>query len=378
MLITSWMKFLTSITHIITGLNVGGAERALFNLLTNGLEGPFRNRVISLMGPGHYGPLLVAAGIPVTCLNMSPGRPTPAAVRRLLAACAAAPTDILQGWMIHGNLAATLAQRWGNRHAALAWNVRISLEAGQETKRTTRILTKLGAFLSGRPDAIFYNAQRSQQQYEAIGYHAGLGHYLPNGFDTEKWRPDADTRRKIQQELGLPEDARVIGYVGRGHPEKDLPNLFAAFDKITATHPYATLVAVGRDIAPYAGDRGKVILLGERPDVPDLLRGFDLLCLSSRAEGFPNVIGEAMASGLPCVSTDVGDASAIIGDTGWIAPPRDAVALAACLDHALACSPQNLRERGQRARDRIERDYSITSVVDKYKALYASLAKGTP
>jgi hypothetical protein len=118
---------MANITHIIIGLNVGGAERALFNLLTNGLEGPFRNRVISLMGPGHYGPLLQDAGIPVTCLNMHPGRPTPAAVRRLLAACAAAPTDILQGWMIHGNLAATLAQRWGNRHAAYAWNVRISL-----------------------------------------------------------------------------------------------------------------------------------------------------------------------------------------------------------------------------------------------------------
>lgn len=365
-----------SITHIITGLNVGGAERALYTLLTNGLEGPFRNRVIALMGPGHYGPLLHDAGIPVTCLNMHPGRPTPAALGRLLAACAEAPADILQGWMIHGNLAATLAQRWNNKRAALAWNVRISLEAGQETKRTTRILTKLGAFLSGQSDAIFYNSRRSQQQYEAIGYRVGLGHYLPNGFDTEKWRPDADIRRKIRQELGFPEDARVIGFIGRGHPQKDLPNLFSAFDKIATNHPHATLVAVGRDIAPHAGDRDRVILLGERPDVHDLLRGFDLLCLSSRAEGFPNVVGEAMASGLPCVSTDVGDASAIIGDTGWIAPPRDAVALAACLDQALACSPQELLARGQRARDRIKQDYSITSIVDRYKALYSSLAKG--
>lgn len=366
------------ITHIITGLNVGGAERALYTLLTNGLEGPFRNRVISLMGPGHYGPLLEEAGIPVTCLNMHPGRPTPMAVRRLLAACAEDPADILQGWMVHGNLAATLVQRWSRRHAALVWNVRISLEAIQEAKRTTRILTKLSAWLSSRPAAIFYNARRSQMQYEKIGYRAEIGHYLPNGFNTEKWCPQPDIRRSIRHSLNLPDDALVIGFVGRGHPQKDIPNLISAFDKISAKHPKAVLVAVGRDIEPHLGDRERVILLGERHDVPELMRGFDLLCLSSRTEGFPNVIGEAMASGLACVSTDVGDAKHIIGDTGWVSPPRDASALATCLDQALTCNLQQLQERGVRARNRIERNYSITSVVTEYKALYSSLAKGAP
>ena len=120
---------MTSITHIITGLNVGGAERALHTLLTGGLQGPFDNRVISLMGEGHYGPLLRDAGVPVTCLGMSPGQPSPAAIMRLRRSLRDAPSDIIQGWMYHGNLAASLAARLLPQRPKVAWNVRVSLES---------------------------------------------------------------------------------------------------------------------------------------------------------------------------------------------------------------------------------------------------------
>lgn len=367
---------MTSITHIITGLDVGGAERALFTLLTSGLEGPFRNRVISLMGPGHYGPLLREAGIPVTCLNMRPGRATPGAVRRLLATVREQPCDILQGWLIHGNLAATFARRWANRDAALVWNQRISLEALRQEPRLKRGLIRLEAWLSSVPDTIIYNSARARQQYANHGYADDLALHLPNGFDTDRWSPDQDIRQKIRQEFALPDEAQVIGYVGRGHPQKDLPNLFGAFAKVAQRHSNAILIAVGRELEQYVTPSDRVRLLGQRGDVPDLMRGFDLLCLSSRAEGFPNVIGEAMASGIPCVTTDVGDARDIVGDTGWVAPPRDTDQLAECLDAALACSREELRQRGARARDRIVSDFSITSVVDRYVALYQSVARG--
>jgi glycosyltransferase involved in cell wall biosynthesis len=367
-----------SITHIITGLGAGGAERALHAILTNGLEGPFRNRVISLMGLGHYGPLLKGAGIPVTCLNMRPGRPSPLALVRLLAACSEAPADIIQGWMTHGNLAATLVRATTQRPAALAWNIRWSLEGLAEAKLTTRMLTRLGLWLSDGPQAILYNSARSRQQHAAFGYQDTRAHYMPNGFDTKQWAADPVIRRSVRAEFGFQDTSRVIGFVGRGHAEKDPANLFAAFEQVAAAHPDVTLVAVGRDLDRFATASGRIILPGQRDDIPRLMQAFDVFCLSSRVEGFPNVIGEAMASGLPCVTTDVGDAANIVVDTGWVAAPRDSNALAAALNEALSLPSEALRQRGRAARVRIEQEFSIQAIVSRYAALYENLKRERP
>lgn len=362
-----------SITHVITGLNVGGAERALHTLLTHGLEGPFENHVISLMGLGHYGPLLERAGIPVTCLNMNPGRPSPRALWRLRAAIRAHPPRIIQGWMTHGNLSASLARRLFQPHAAVAWNSRWSLEGLAQASVSTRTLTRLGARLSSGPEAILYNAQRSRRQHAEIGYSELCAHHLPNGFDTGRLQPDARARAAVRAELGLSEVDRVIGFVGRGHTEKDPANLFQAFARVALQNPRAVLVAVGRDLDQFGVPSDRVILTGQRNDVPCLMQGFDLFCLSSRVEGFPNVIGEAMATGVPCVTTDVGDAAAIVGDTGWVVPPLNSDALARALIEAIETPPEELRALGAAARARIEDEFSIASVVAKYIALYERL-----
>lgn len=364
-----------SITHIITGLNVGGAERALHTLLTNGLEGPFRNHVISLMGPGYYGPLLQQAGIPVACLHMRPGRPSLRALWRLRAAIRAHPPRIVQGWMTHGNLSANVARRLFQPRAALAWNIRWSLEGLAQASASTRALTRLGARLSSGPEAILYNAQRSRCQHAEIGYSDERAYHFPNGFDTGRWQPDPAARAAVRAELGLSQTHRVIGFVGRDHPEKDPANLFQAFAWVAAKNPRAVLVAAGRDLDRFGVLPDRVILTGQRNDVPRLMQGFDLFCLSSRVEGFPNVIGEAMATGVPCVTTDVGDAAAIVGGTGWVVPPRNSDALARALIEAIKTPPEELRARGAAARARIEAEFSIASVVAKYIALYERLIK---
>lgn len=361
------------ITHIITGLEVGGAERALYTLLTNGLEGPFRNHVISLMGPGHYGPLLEQAGIPVTCLHMRPGRPSLRALRGLRAACSLRPPALIQGWMTHGNLAASFARRFGQPKAALAWNIRWTLEGLPQARPMTRGLTWLGARLSSGPQAIIYNSQRGREQHAVHGYSDIRALHVPNGFDTTLWATNLDRRNMIRAELGLTPDDRVIGFVGRGHDDKDPENLFRAFEKVAQRHPRAVLVAVGRDLAPLARKSERVILTGQRGDIPRLMQAFDLLCLSSRVEGFPNVIGEAMASGVPSVTTDVGDAGMIVGETGWVVQPRDSDALAQALCAALDVPVARLQAMGQAARARIDADFSIAAIVGRYTALYDRL-----
>jgi len=365
-----------SITHIITGLNVGGAERALHTLLTGGLQGPFDNHVISLMDEGHYGPLLREAGIPVTCLHMSPGRPGLGAVAKLLRSTNAQAPDIVQGWMYHGNLAASLVRRFVAPRAALLWNIRLSLEGKSTTKRSTQWAIRLGARLSGHCDAIIYNSLRSRAQHEADRFSAKKGVFIPNGFDTARWQPVLDAKTALSRMLGLSAQTKIVGFVARAHPQKDLPNLFDAFRRVALIHADCHLVCVGREIeecAPLSLDRSRVTFLGQRSDISTLMSGFDLLCLSSWAEGFPNVIGEAMACGVPCVSTDVGDAAAIVAETGWVVPPRDSAALADALSQGLALSGLERRVRGVAARRRIEQCFSLSSAIGCYEALYSDL-----
>lgn len=364
------------ITHIITGLNVGGAERALHSLLTGGLQGAFENHVVSLMDEGYFAPLLRDAGVPVTCLNMSPGPPTVRAVWRLRQAMRAGSPDIIQGWMYHGNLAASLARRLAGGKAALSWNVRTSLEA-QHMNPSTHWVIWTGAQLSRGPDAIIYNAHRSKSQHVQQGYTPTNGLVIPNGFDAERWHPDPNAKTRLCAELDVPKDAVLIGFVGRGHPQKDIPNLLSAFGIAANSHPSAHLVCVGRGLDDFATDGvdlQRVRFLGQRNEVERLMPSFDILCLSSSSEGFPNVIGEAMACGVPCVTTDVGDAAAIVADTGWTVPPRNSAALAATLSQALAAPEEERRARGTAARARIEARYSLEYAVDQYRTLYERLS----
>jgi glycosyltransferase involved in cell wall biosynthesis len=144
-------------------------------------------------------------------------------------------------------------------------------------------------------------------------------------------------------------------------------------------------VLTGRDVtfdnpvlheAIDAGDlHGRVHLLGERVDMPRVTAALDIATSSSRyGESFPNVIGEAMACGVPCVVTDVGDSAHIVGDTGRVVPIKNAPALAAAWQELLNLSPERRRELGQRGRVRVVAEYSLASVVRQYEALYERLA----
>lgn len=362
-----------SVLHVITGLEVGGAERALYTLLTNGLEGPMRNRVISLTGLGHYGPLLKQAGIPVSALGMTNRGPTLQTMRKFIAATDSEPFNVIQGWMLHGNLSATAAWGWHGRRGALVWNQRNSPNSLDVNSIRKRAIFQLGAWLSNKPASIIYNSSRARDEYVRRGYSGERALSIPNGFDTEAWKPDPEGHARLRRKLGIPDKARIVGYVGRGHPLKDLDTLFSAFDIVARRKSDTYFVTVGREHEKYTSHAPRSHLLGERSDVPDLLQGFDLLCLSSLSEGFPNVIGEAMASGVPVVSTDVGDASKLIGNTGWIVPPRSPRELADRIEWALSIPAQDLRARGEQARTRIKEKYSIDKVVECYASLYNSL-----
>lgn len=363
---------LPRVIHLITGLERGGAERFLYNLISNGLKGQFNNSVISLMAVGYYGKLLKKKKIPVFSLNLNRGQINFSAVKKLRKILIEQKPDIIQGWMYHGNLAALLGYIMVNKKIKLSWTIRLSLEIYSRMKFTTRLAIKLGSYFSRIPDLIIYNSNRSLKQHRAIGYNKKNDFFIPNGFDTNIWKPNKKIRLYLRNKLKISNTTKVIGYVGRGDDQKDIPTLFKAFDKVCKKHPNVILLTIGRNLKQYTTNNKNIIFLGQQSNVEDLMKTFDLLCLSSKAEGFPNVIGEAMATGIPCVTTDVGDAKDIVGKTGWVVPPNDPISLANCMDSALKNSKGQLEKYGNIARKKIINNFSIEGVKNQYISLYNS------
>tara|TARA_B110000027_G_scaffold50434_2_gene55089 strand:+ start:2155 stop:4587 length:2433 start_codon:yes stop_codon:yes gene_type:complete len=366
-------KKIPSVIHLITGLERGGAERFLYNLVSNGLKGQFNNSVISLMTDGYYGNLLKKKNIPVFSLNMERGKINFLAAKKIRKILLDQKPDIIQGWMYHGNLAALLGYVMIGRNVKLSWNIRLSLEIYKRMKLTTRLAIKLGSHLSRIPNLIIYNSYRSLEQHRTIGYNKVSDFSIPNGFDIKVWKPNKKVGLNLRNKLGISNTAKVVGYVGRGDDQKDIPTLFKAFDIVCKKYSNVILLTVGRNLKQYSTSNKNIIFLGQQSNVEDLMKTFDLLCLSSKAEGFPNVIGEAMSTGIPCVTTDVGDAKDIVGNTGWVSPPNDPIALAKCLDSALKKSRRELNEHGKISRKKIVNNFSIDRVKNQYISLYNSI-----
>jgi glycosyltransferase involved in cell wall biosynthesis len=293
---------------------------------------------------------------------------------------------VVQGWMYHGNLAALVGHWLAGSRAALAWNIRQTLyDLGRE-KRLTAAVVRAGALLSRRPTAIVYNSTTSAIQHEQLGYESNRRRLIPNGFDCATFAPSAASRVRMREALGIGEDEVIVGLVSRYHPMKDHMTFVSAIAEVAREYPKARFLMVGRGVrAPAAGimnaiDRAglhsQTIVLDERDDVHNIYSSIDIACSSSAwGEGFSNAIGEAMACATPCVVTDVGDSAAIVGETGMVVPPQDAIALASAIGTLVGSGPERRHELGLRARERILEHFSLPTVVSQYETLYESLAQ---
>ena len=230
-----YKKKIPKVVHIITGLERGGAERFLYNLISNNFNKKIKSSVISLMSEGYYGHLLRKKKIKVFNLNMRRGDINFSAIRKLRKILIKQRPDIIQGWMYHGNLASLVGSFIIKKSPKLSWNIRQGLEIFPEMKLSTRIAIKLGSLFSRIPDLIIYNSIRSLKQHRNIGYSINKDFFIPNGFDTKKWQPNSKTKLKLRKSLGISHDSKIIGYVGRGDDQKDLPTLFKAFDIVSKT-----------------------------------------------------------------------------------------------------------------------------------------------
>ncbi|HLJ28088.1 MAG TPA: glycosyltransferase [Candidatus Angelobacter sp.] len=368
------------ILHVITGLEAHGAETMLFKLLSARSAG-YEAAVVSLAREGELGPRIAALGVPIYSLGLRGALPNPAAALALRRITRSVRPQLIQGWMPHGNLMASLAGAFAREYAPVLWNVRMSLYSLGDLPWRTSCLIRLGARLSSRPAAIIYNSQVGAKQHEAIGYNAARRVVIPNGFDCQMFRPDQRARQEVRAELGVSDGSVLIGLIARYHPMKDHLGFLRAAGMLASRYPLARFVLIGRGVtqedpallAMIAEQhlQGRVFLLGQRLDTLRLTAALDVACSASFwGEGFSNAIGEAMACGIPCVATDIGDSAYVVAEAGMIVPPRNPEAFAYAMAQLIEAGPERRRELGDLGRRRIETEFSLPVVVRRYEDLY--------
>jgi len=371
--------------HIITGLPVGGAQTMLGQLLARGDPTRLDQRVISLGGLGALGADLRANGIVVDALDMRRGPAGAIDAARLAGWLRRDKPDLVQTWLYHADLIGGLAARLaGCRH--LVWNIRhTDLRPGSD-KRSTILVARACAAVSGwLPARIVCNSEAALRTHVALSYPRDKFVVIPNGIDPARFCPDPAAYAAVRRELGVAAETPLIGLVGRFHPQKDHRNFLRAAAMLVGRHERLRFLLCGENVTPdnarlneWVAEHGlgdRVHLLGVRQDMPQLTAALDVATSSSsHGEAFGNVIVEAMACGVPCVVTDVGDSRSIVGASGRVVAPGEPEALARACTDLLVASPEDRAALSAAARRRTIKHYAIEGVVERYQALYEEVA----
>jgi glycosyltransferase involved in cell wall biosynthesis len=370
------------IAFVTTGLNTGGAEKMLYSLLSQINRDEFTPVVISLIPGGVVSDRLQDLHIPVYNIGLKAGGiPHPIHFFKLQKTLRQIQPDLIQGWMYHGNLAASLYKRISSPKIPVFWSIHHSIKSLSAERFVLRNLIKLGAKFAPSCQQIIFVSQASKSQHQALGYSEHNSCVIPNGFSLETFIPSLAAKQQIGQELQLPNNALLIGKFARFHPMKDHANLLEAAALLIPKYPDVHFILAGTDISETNPElialierlslKDRVHLLGERQDMARLTAALDIATLSSAyGEAFPLVVGEAMSCQVPCVVTDVGDAAEIVSDTGKVVPPQNPQALATAWQELIELGTEGRKKLGIDARNRIMANFSLEKVVDRYEQLW--------
>ncbi len=373
------------IIHIITSLKDGGAEASLFRLLKYDTQNT--HIVISMMDEGKYAKLLQELGITVHCLKMPRGKITRQGLNNFWNLIKKLKPDLIQTWMYHADLiGAVIAKLQG---IPCVWNIRNSDLSPKKTSTSTRIVARVNAVLSySFPKKVISCAQQSVDVHKKIGYKKNNFFIIPNGYHFENFFASYEKVNLIKNNLNLPSHVPILGMVARFDPQKDHYNLLQALHYLRRQPKDFRCLLIGfqmdatnRKLAQWivnADLQNKVILLGQRSDIPIIMNSLDIHVLSSCGEAFPNVIAEAMGCGTPCITTNVGDAALIVGDTGWVVPSSNSQALADAILAAIQEKEQNpiaWQARKRAAKQRIMDNFSIERMVATYNQVWQEIKK---
>jgi glycosyltransferase involved in cell wall biosynthesis len=372
------------ILHVITALGVGGAENMLLKLLGSEALSEMDQRVVALLPGGAMAAPMRATGASVEEFDLLGSLPVISGTLALVRHARTYAADVLQGWMYHGNLGATVARAAQRRRVPLVWGIRQSLNSLDGENAYARVGIHMSRRLSGGPDRILFNSRTSLEQHRRFGFRGERMQYLANGFDTDRFRADAASRVRFRAEWEVRDGGVVFGLIARYHPAKNHAGFLQAAREVLTARPEAHFVMAGTGVTRDNAELSALIAdldltrrvhcLGERHDVPSVMAALDVCVSSSTAiEAFSNSIGEAMSCSVPCVVTAVGDSPDVVNDTGRIVPPDNPVSLGAAMIEMMDAGPEVRHDLGERARARISAEYSLESVAGRYASLYREL-----
>ena len=370
------------ITHIITGLAAAGAETTLYHLLAALDRQEYQNEVISLTDRGPTAARIESLGVPVRALGMMRSMPNPLAIRRIAKILRRSRPHIVQTWMYHSNLLGGLAAQAAGGIPVI-WGIHHSKIDSRDTKRFTVWTVRACAWFSRQlPVRIICCANSSELAHVQLGFDAQKMEVIYNGIDSELFQPNPEARLALRSRLGIPSDALLIGMAGRLHRHKDHKNFFAAARLLHREFPDVHFVLCGEGLVPENpklsaevadGLQGCCHLLGLQRDMRAFYSGLDIAANSSLSEAFPLAVGEAMACGIPCVVTDVGDSPTIVGHTGRVVPAQQPSLMASAWGELIRTGAETRQILGQAARERVVTHFSLTQFAQRYQSLYRNI-----
>ncbi len=367
------------VLYLVPSVDALGPESMLSRVLEDAAARHQECAVLSIRPPGAGGEALRDRGIRLFSLRLAHGWQAPLAMLRLTRIVNAFAPDILHGWMHAGSLAASLGRTTMNRPVSLVWNFSQSLPAAPG-----RRLHRLGSALSRRPDAIVYNSRTLARQHAAAGYHIETSQLIPDGFDTARHRPRDGAREQLCASFGIDPKAVVIGHIAARHPKNDQAMLIEAVARARSIGQNLHLLMVGagferpnqdlHELAARVLPEGCVTFSGPRGDISEWFPGLDVLAVSTAwGDGIPQPIGEALASGVPVVATDLGDSVEIVGPCGRIVPPQDPVGFGEALLAMAAMGADQRRQLGEAGRQRMIERFSLDTALDRYREMHQRL-----
>ena len=366
------------ILHIITGLGKGGAETLLCNLCE--FDSDYKHTIISLSDLEGSKSIINKPNVSLYSLNFLEGKIKLFGLFKLFKLIKKIKPDVVQTWMIHADLVGGIVARLAGIKNVF-WGVHHTILIPGKVKASTIFILKINAFLSNIiPKKIIYCAEKSREVQESIGFNKSKGIVIQNGYDIKNFFHSDSLRTDFRNELNIPKNSFVLGHVGSNDPLKDQNTLIEALALIDHKQFNFIAILVGKNLDNNNNDlvsmikekglSGRIHLKGIRSDISSVMNGIDLFMLSSVSEAFPSVLNESMACGTPCVTTDVGDAAIIVGNTGWIVGPKDPEAFANALTQAMKENQSDNElwlKRKDNCRKRIVENFNLEKMVKKYK-----------
>lgn len=371
------------ILHIITSLGVGGAEKQLSQLVIGSDNNHYQHSVVTLTNNIVYKNELDQKNIKIYALNFRSKWKVIIEFFKLMKIIRKEKPNVIQTWLYHADLIGFLAGKLCGIKTIL-WNVRCSDMNFKKYSNYTKYVLKLCSLLSNFPNRVVVNSKMGLEEHQRQGYKTKKWELIPNGINTNVYKYSVDAKKSVRNLLKISDDAVLIGMIGRFDPMKDHATFLKSAETIAEKYSNVYFLLAGKDVTEEnkfltsaltkTNLKNKFYFLGLRSDIPYLLSSLDVLVLPSAfGEGFPNIVGEAMACEIPCVVTDVGDSANLVQNFGKVIPPMNVQSLTKALTEMINLSAEERRKIGKMAREHIVKHYAHEATIQRYENLYQSL-----